>query len=207
MASISRRGVVERNRLVTDNYKLIFWAYDRAIRMYPNLPRWFPDRSKEDWCQVLAEGLLRAAELYDENFRVNGNPVKFSTYACATLTRIVGRDVCKVIRRARLAKIPTPLEDKDEALITPRYERDSCVLENLCRREEAESVIGLIDGLESEVDRNMLYEWMGGATLKSIGSRHGFSRERVRQRLNQTKNWIRQTVSARSGSMEVRTIR
>lgn len=205
----SRRSVRERNRLVTENYGLIFWAYNWARARYPDLRRWFPDRSEEDWCQVLAQGLMRAAELYDEGYLVRGKPVKFGTYAGVTLARAVMRDVGKfMVRLARRgASIPFTdlLGSRAAGIDRSRLEERLGLFrdrpEPAHRNDEVDLVNGLAARLLRERDRDMLARRMAGETYLEIGKRHGASKERVRQLIERSLDTLRKACHAEKGGV------
>lgn len=207
----SRRSVAERNKLVEDNYRLVYWAYNRALVMYPNLRRWFPDRSEDDWYQVLAEGLIRAAELYDENYLVNGKPVRFATYACLTLIRVVTRDIDKFMRRLNNKEVSIPFTDLlgsrsvvghpadgvDYSRLEERLGLIAKRSDSTCYRDEVDLINDLARRILSERDLNILISRMAGETLTSLAQQYKISKEGIRQCLHRSLDRLRQAHRAK----------
>jgi RNA polymerase primary sigma factor len=166
----SLRSVEERNELVRENIRLVYWAVKRFFRgNRASLKKYY---TEDDAVSDAFLGLIRASELFDPS-----RNVKFSAYAARWIFQKVSYGVKQVTRTINVTKKHPPMNKfplVDEVAIDPAT-KERPDIADIC--DNVQSAVEKIHGRYKEIVRMRL----DGLTLGEIGQKMGVSKERVRQ--------------------------
>jgi RNA polymerase sigma factor (sigma-70 family) len=201
--AMALRSQAERNELVVQWLPLVH----KIVRDMQADP-WVASMDRDDAVQAGRLALIRAAELWDES-----RDIQFNTYAFRSIERRIrheSRNQCLVhvpqtyfeateedqaeqlspdrvkaasVAKSRPASLSARFDDHtDNHLIEPAVkEVDDDTEEQLSDKAELR---GLIRQLEVEHQEFIHLRWFEGLSLKQVGDRLGFSKERARQVCN-----------------------
>ena len=166
---LSRR----RSQLVEAHRRLVNFVVSKFV---------FRMARKADYRAVYdaaVNGLIWAAIMYDPRRRVNGNRIKFSSFAVICIRQLAVAAAVEAKRKHGLSLFISECINR-EAIVDPRSveEHDpglGSVIDNMRR------IVGIVRRQGSERNYEMAMKYFSGQTLESVGNEYGITKERVRQ--------------------------